>query len=87
MNIIFGFVIICAGSIMVARSEWLLNNFGRIYFFDKYLGSSGGTRLGYKMIGSFVIFIGILVLTGMLGAFVGWVLAPLLKYSVPSVGF
>jgi hypothetical protein len=79
MNIFFGLLLMAAGGMIVAKSEWMLSNFGRIEFFDKYLGSSGGTRLGYKIIGLIAVFIGILVTTDMIGAFVLWVLSPLLK--------
>ena len=83
MHIIVGFIVIVIGFFVVAKSEWLLNNFGRMAFFDKYLGSEGGSRLGYKLIGLLVIFFGILILTNMIFNFLAWVLSPLLKYTMP----
>jgi hypothetical protein len=85
MNIFLGFLIIAAGFLLMSKSEWLLNNFGGIPFFERYFGSSGGSRFGYKVIGIVTIFIGILVTIGMLGAFVGWALSPLLKHSVMNM--
>lgn len=73
---------VTAGALIVAKSEWMLNNFGRIEFFDKYLGSSGGTRLGYKLIGLVAIFFGTLVTTNLIGSFATWVLGPLLKHQL-----
>lgn len=84
MHIILGFIAIIIGALIVIKSEALLNAFGRIGFFEKHLGTEGGSRLGYKLIGIFVIFIGILIMTNMIGGFLTWVLSPILKYSNPK---
>ena len=80
MHILIGLAIIAGGVVVVAKSEWLLNNFGYIAFFEEHLGTEGGTRLGYKLIGMAVIFIGTLIMTNMIGSFLNWILSPLLKY-------
>ncbi|MBI4812559.1 hypothetical protein HY798_03955 [Candidatus Falkowbacteria bacterium] len=84
MNILFGFVIIAVGALIVIKSEAMLNAFGRIAFFEQHLGVEGGSRLGYKLVGMLAIFIGILIMTGMIGGFLEWILSPLLKYSRPQ---
>ena len=81
MHIIIGFIIIGIGVIVVIKSEALLNNFGRIGFFERYLGLEGGSRLGYKLLGVLIIFIGFLILTNMINGFLGFILSPLFKYS------
>lgn len=81
MNIIYGIIGIAIGALVVIKSESILNAFGRIAFFEKYLGVEGGSRLGYKLIGLAVIFISTLVMTNMIGGFMEWVLSPLLKYN------
>ncbi|MEA3398668.1 MAG: hypothetical protein U9R06_02905 [Patescibacteria group bacterium] len=81
MNIFLGLLTAAVGFMIVAKTEWLLRNFGRIDFFDRHLGSSGGSRLGYKIIGLIAIFIGILTATNLINAFVLWVLSPLLKQN------
>ncbi|MBU0636968.1 MAG: hypothetical protein ABH818_02410 [Patescibacteria group bacterium] len=81
MNILLGIIVITVGTLMVVKSEWLLNNFGRITFFEIHLGSDGGSRLGYKLVGLIVIFIGTLIMTGMINGFLEWVLSPLLRYN------
>ncbi|MBA3047556.1 hypothetical protein KKC83_00660 [Patescibacteria group bacterium] len=83
MHIIWGLIFIAIGALITMKSEAMLNAFGRIEFFERHLGASGGTRLGYKLIGFFVIFIGMLVLTNMIGGFIMWALSPILKYSQP----
>ncbi len=81
MHFIVGFIIIAIGALIVIKSEALLNTFGRISFFEQHLGTEGGSRLGYKLIGLFVIFIGTLIFANLISNFLGWVLSPLLKYS------
>jgi len=81
MHFIFGIVIAAIGYTLVAKTEWFLRNFGRIEFFDKYLGMEGGSRLGYKLIGMLAIFIGIILFLGMWDGFLGWLLSPLMRHN------
>lgn len=83
MHIIFGLIIIVIGALIIIKSEAMLNVFGRIGFFERRLGTEGGSRLGYKLIGFIIIFIGMLVLTNIIEGFILWVLSPLLKYTMP----
>ena len=55
------------GAFMVIKTEWLVSSFGRSAWAEQHLGTSGGTRLMYKLIGIAFIFISMLGLTGMLG--------------------
>ena len=77
MRIILGAIIIVLGALLVLKSEKVYNSFGSIAFFDKHFGTEGGGRLGYPLIGMFIVFIGVLVLTNMIGGFVLWVLSPI----------
>ena len=73
-----GTFIATVGFLVVWKSEWMLRNFGRIAFFDQHLGTEGGSRLGYKLIGMLAMFIGVLMMTGLIDAFMGWTLSPLM---------
>jgi hypothetical protein len=84
-HVILGIVITVAGALMVMKTEWLINNFGRMAWFEEKLGSEGGTRLGYKLIGIVAIIIGIIVMTGSGPEFMNWLLSPLIRYSQPNV--
>ena len=84
MNIFLGILFTAVGIIFVIKTEALVNNFGRIEVFDKYLGTEGGTRLGYKIIGLIVLFFGILALTGNLDTFMLWMLSPLINSGAPQ---
>ncbi len=81
MHIIFGIIAIAIGTLFVIKSEALLNSFGKIDFFERNLRTEGGSRLGYQLIGIFIVFIGILALTNMIGGFMEWVLSPLLRFN------
>lgn len=83
MNILIGLVLLAIGIAIVIKSESMLSAFGRMEFFEKYLGSDGGSRLGYKLIGLLIIFIGILTATNLIGAFLGWILSPLTRFNQP----
>ena len=75
--IFLGIIILAVGVVLVIKTEWFLENFGRISWFEKVLGTEGGTRLGYKLLGVLGIFIGIILATGSGESFFLWVLSPL----------
>ncbi|HPT08563.1 MAG TPA: hypothetical protein PLE28_02620 [bacterium] len=79
MNIIGGLILIALGTLIIIKTEFLLENFGRIAWFEEKLGSEGGSRLGYKLIGLIIIFFGLLLTTGMFGDFMTTALSPLVK--------
>ena len=81
MKIIGGILILLAGVLLVVKSDWFLNNFGRIVWFEKILGTSGGTRLGYKLLGVIFIILGVIFITGSGDGFMSWFLGPILKYN------
>ncbi|QQG52264.1 MAG: hypothetical protein HY931_02875 [Candidatus Falkowbacteria bacterium] len=83
-QIILGAIMIAAGAGAVIKTEWIINNFGRMAWFEEKLGSEGGSRLGYKLIGVVVLAIGIIVMTGSGDDFMRWLLSPIIKYSLPK---
>jgi len=85
MDIIFGLVMMGIGAFITIYSEKIFNTFGRIEFFEKYLGTEGGSRLGYKLFGILVFFIGTLILTGMIQDFIMWILSPILAPALRNM--
>jgi hypothetical protein len=81
MSFIIGLIMTIVGGIVVVKSEKVLEFFGRSEFFEDKLGTAGGSRLGYKLLGLIVVFLGILTMTGLIQGFMEFVLSPLLKYS------
>jgi len=69
-KLIWGLVGVALGALMVIKTEWLVENFGTSSWAEEHLGTSGGTRLLYKLIGIAIIFIAMMGATGLLGGFV-----------------
>ena len=69
MFIILGLLIIGVRVLLIAKTEWFINNFGRIAWFEDKLGTDGGSRLGYKLVGIVLILLGMIVMTGSSGEF------------------
>jgi len=72
-NFIQGLMIALVGFILVWKSNWLMNNFGRIGWAEAHLGTEGGSRLLYKIIGFVIIIGGFLHATNLGGAFIKWI--------------
>lgn len=64
MRYIFGIIAVLIGFIIIWKSEWLLQNFGRIDWAEIHLGADGGTRLFYKLLGLAIIIISFLYMSG-----------------------
>ncbi|HTX87080.1 MAG TPA: hypothetical protein VMC41_03370 [Candidatus Nanoarchaeia archaeon] len=79
MNIIIGLIIAAVGALITIKSEAMLNMFGRVAWFEKYLGTEGGTRLGYKLLGILVFIIGVMIATNVFGDFMLWLLSPIIN--------
>ena len=80
-QILIGLAMLAAGAFLVIKTEWFIYNIGRIAWFEAKLGTEGGSRLGYKLVGIVLIILGIIVSTGSGDDFMRWLLAPLLKYN------
>ena len=76
--IILGIIIIAVGAVLILKTEWFLQNFGRIAWFEDKLGTEGGSRLGYKILGVIAIFLGIVFMSGNGSSFFTWMLSPLI---------
>ncbi len=70
MKYFLGLLGIGLGIILVVKTEWFIQNFGTNSWAEQHLGTSGGTRLMYKLIGVLFIFIAMMSITGLLGPFV-----------------
>ena len=79
MNVIIGLIIMDIGFTFIAKTEWFLSNFGRVSWFEAHLATSGGSRLGYKLLGMIIVFIGLLFAINLIGGFMSWVLGPVIN--------
>lgn len=69
MRFIVGILFVVFGGWMVVKTEWLIENFGTSGWAEANMGTSGGSRLLYKLIGIVIIFIGFLLITGLFQGF------------------
>ena len=79
-RLILGGIGFALGFSLVVKSEWMLENFGRISWAEKHLGG-GGTRMGYKLVGMLFIFFAFLYITGLWNKFISWALSPLTRLA------
>lgn len=80
-RIIISIIGLVIGAIFVIKSEWFLQNFGKNDWAERHLGSEGGSRLMYKLIGLAIILVSLLLMTNLLGAIVLSVLEPIFPKS------
>jgi len=76
MKYFIGILLIAAGVMFVWKTEWFMENFGRIAWAEEKLDVEGGSRLAYKLIGLILIFLGLLLVPNM---WEGFLMAPLGK--------
>ncbi|OIP79605.1 MAG: hypothetical protein COT39_01495 [Parcubacteria group bacterium CG08_land_8_20_14_0_20_48_21] len=81
---IIGIMVLGIGFAITRYAEWMHQNFGSIGWAEAHFGSSGGSRLFYKLIGIFFIFIGIMLITNIFSTFAGWILSPLTELGQRS---
>ena len=67
-RIILGLIIAAIGALITIKAEWIYQNFGPIPSADKYLGTEGGSRLAYKLIGILAAIVGFLIMTNLIEA-------------------
>lgn len=66
MKIVIGVLGIGLGLLFAIKNEWFLYNVGRIASIERYLGSFGGSRMFYQLLGVLIIIFSTLYMTGML---------------------
>jgi len=81
MQYFIGVLVVILGVFLVIKTEWFVVNFGTIAWAEEHLGTSGGSRLMYKLIGLLSIFIGFLLVTNM---FQGFLLGTIGKIFIRS---
>jgi hypothetical protein len=84
MHIILGLLGVVVGTLFVMKSEWLLQNFGKVPWAEEHLGADGGSRLFYKLIGLAIIIIGFLGMIGLLGGLIIGIFGSLFRGLAPQ---
>jgi len=81
-RIILGLIIAVVGALITIKAEWFYQNFGQIPTAEKYLGTEGGSRLAYKLIGILASIIGFLIMTNLIEA----ALKGIISLFMPGIG-
>lgn len=69
MHYFIGLLVAGVGVVFILYTEWFVQNFGTIAWAEQNMGTNGGSRLMYKLIGLAFIFIGFVVFTDMWNSF------------------
>lgn len=64
MRILGGLVVMAIGFVMVAKTDIPMAIIGRVAWAEEHLGLDGGTRLFWKLVGTGVCLVGIVIMTG-----------------------
>lgn len=64
MRILFGILLIALGVFIILKTEWILSFAGRSRWAEEKLGTEGGSRIFYKLIGLGLILLGFLLMSG-----------------------
>jgi TRAP-type mannitol/chloroaromatic compound transport system permease small subunit len=64
MKYFFSLLAIILGFLLVRYSNYLVENFGHNEWAEHYLGTSGGSRLMWKLIGIIIIITAFLAISG-----------------------
>jgi len=78
MKYFYSFLVILAGFVLVKYSNWLINNFGYIDSAEHWLGSYGGTRTFWKILGIILIIGALLVVSGFMNNILLTIFSPLM---------
>lgn len=65
-RIILGLIVVVAGAAITIKAGWIYQNIGGIPSAEKYLGTEGGSRLAYKLIGILASIVGFLIMTNLI---------------------
>jgi len=79
MKYFLGLLVIAFGFLIVWKSDWIVNNFGRVNWAEKYLGYDGGSRLFWKLMGIVVIILSMLYMFGFIGGIIDAIFSPLFR--------
>ena len=84
MRFFLGLIGIIIGFIFIWKADWIVNNFGRIDWAEIHLGSEGGTRLFWKLVGLGVIILAMMYMFGLVEGIIWMIFSPLFRGQTPA---
>jgi len=79
MQFFLGIIFIAAGFLLVWKSEWLVSNFGQVDWAEQHLGTEGGTRIFWKLLGIGIMFLAMLYMFGFFEGILHAIFSPLFR--------
>jgi len=79
MKFILSIILIVLGFLLVWQANWIVTNFGRIDWAEIHLGTDGGTRIFWKLLGLIIIIIAMLYMFGFIQGIIGAIFSPLFR--------
>lgn len=76
MTLFISMIGVVVGFLFVWKSEWILEQFGRVDWAEQKLASSGGTRMFWKLFGLGIILASLFYLSGILQGIVSFIFLP-----------
>ena len=77
-KVIIGIIGIIIGFFLVWKADWIMQNFGRTGWAEEHLGSEGGSRIFYKLIGLGIIIISFIIMFGLTEGILRSIFSPML---------
>ena len=71
MKFLIGSIVIIIGAFLVIKTDWFYNFTGPVDWAERHLGTEGGTRILYKLLGLLLIIGAFLAMTGSLSCIMG----------------
>lgn len=73
MRFVAGIIMIAFGVFLIVKTDWMISGFGRIAWAEEKLGSEGGTRVFYKIIGMAIIVLAFMIMSGKIITLLDWI--------------
>ncbi len=79
MKYLIGLIVIAIGFLLIWKTDWIVNNFGKIDWAEMRLSAEGGTRILWKLIGIVVIILAMMYMFGFIEGVIGAIFSPLFR--------
>ena len=82
MRFVWGIIIFLVGLLFIVKTDTIQRINGRVVWAERHLGTSGGTRLFYKLIGLLLIIISFMLVTNLAGNFLLLMVGPIFRLGI-----
>jgi len=76
-RIIISIIGLAFGFWIIWKSNWIIQNIGRIQWAEQNIGSEGGSRIFYKLIGLIIIIFSFMIMFNLMGGIILAIFKPI----------